>query len=41
MPGGHDGDVDGQKDPHHKEQLGVFHYLFVKHFVKTENTSLT
>ena len=27
MPGGHDGDVDGQQDSDHQEQLGVFHHL--------------
>ena len=27
VPGGHDGDVDGQQDSDNQEQLGVFHHL--------------
>ena len=27
VPGGHDGDVNGEEDPNHQEQLGIFHNL--------------
>ena len=27
VPGGHDGDVDGEEDPHYQEQLRVLHHL--------------